>query len=137
MSFKLHAHGSTGKRLRKLLVGELDKALAALPGGDGDEAVHFVRRCGKRSLAVLRLLRPALPASARARVRRAWRAAMHALAPGRDAAALASAAKRLAARFLRQLRSAFIPRRHEFDRAAVAALAEGPRPATGDHRPPA
>ena len=61
MPFALHATRPPGKRSATLLEREVDAAFAALSAhgaaGPTDQAVHEVRRRGKRSRALLRLLR--------------------------------------------------------------------------------
>lgn len=86
MAFVLKPRDQPGKRIVKLLLRELDAALSALALQPfTGEAVHDIRRCGKRSRALLRLTRAALPPSDYERENGCWRAISRTLGPARDA----------------------------------------------------
>ena len=100
MAFVLKSHRAPGKRVVKLLLRELDEALAALAHQPfAGEEVHTVRRCGKRSRALLRLVREALPPHHYERENLCWREVGQALGPVRDAEVLGDTVVRLRQRY--------------------------------------
>ena len=87
MSFVLDGERPPGRRAAKLLLHELDAALAALAAGAvSDASVHELRRCGKRSRALLRLVGDGLPGHAH--LVTCWRRVGRTAAGLRDAAAM-------------------------------------------------
>jgi hypothetical protein len=100
MAFRLHPHQPLAKQVRALLVQACDAALDALARRPPDDrAVHEVRRCGKRSRALLRLVRDGLPRAVFERENRAWREVGRRLAGLRDSEVRAESVERLRRRY--------------------------------------
>lgn len=104
MVFVLKSHQAPGKRVVKLLLRELDEALAAFAREPftGKE-IHAVRRCGKRSRALLRLDRRALPPGGYEREENCWRKVGQSLGPVRDAEVLGNTVVRLRQHYATQI----------------------------------
>jgi len=104
MAFVLYTDHPLGKRIVTLLTHEIDVAHKALSHRSiDDEMVHDARRCGKRSRALLRLVRPLLSDGMYRREKRCWRSLGRRLSPGREAAALGMTIDRLRARYPEQI----------------------------------
>lgn len=130
MAFVLKPQVRPGKRVVKILLRELDAALAALARQPftGD-SIHEVRLSGKRSRALLRLMRDALPRRDYRRETDCWRAIGRALGPARDAQVLGDTLASLGRRHARALPAADIDalRRRFAQQQARAMRAVGRR----------
>lgn len=98
MAFRLDPRHALAPQLRTVLLEQCRVALAALRVGDA-AAVHEVRRCGKRSRALLRLARPGLPGKVFKRLNRMWREVGRQLSDVRDHAVIAQTLGLLAKRY--------------------------------------
>jgi CHAD domain-containing protein len=99
MAFRLKRRGGMPTQLRRIVRGELRKALDALDeDAPGEDAVHEARKCVKKARAVLRLLRAPLGSRYAAENDR-LRGVARALASLRDADATLDTLRALHARY--------------------------------------
>lgn len=99
MSFELQAGKSLQKGVRRVVRGQLEKALESLTGageGSPDEAVREVRKCFKRVRSVLRLVRPVIGEKTYRTENTVFRDAARPLTEVRDAKVLVETLDKLA-----------------------------------------
>ncbi len=89
MAFQLKKDRSLKANIKRLARRQMDKAEKAIAGtGEPDESVHDIRKCFKRTRALLRLVRTEIGQQAYRRQEKALRNAARPLAPVRDASAV-------------------------------------------------
>ena len=98
MRHLLDPSSNLAQQVRSLLVHEYTRALQAITATP-TEAVHDLRRCGKRSRAWLRLFRPGLSKELYGDENHAWRDLGRMLSPLHDQAAISSCLAHLGRRY--------------------------------------
>lgn len=108
MAFRLDPRRAAAKQVRSRLCDECDAALRAARIGD-DDAVHAIRRHGKRSRALLRLAQGMMSKRERRRIAHAWRDIGRLLAPLRDHRALSDGLVAVRRRYPERLAALALP----------------------------
>jgi CHAD domain-containing protein len=109
MAFKLSSVATLNVELKRVLVEQIEGALAELDGGDAslDERIHECRQHLKRVRAVLRLLQGSLGRGRFRRIDQAVRSIAAGLAAARDSAALHESFDQLLAKVEPSIRAPF------------------------------
>jgi CHAD domain-containing protein len=107
MAFALKPNESLRKGIRRIARNEMEyahKQVVGKPNGSRDEAVHEVRKCGKKLRALLRLVRPAIGNRNYQCENTAFRDAARPLTEVRDAKVLIETLDKLVKHFADQVR---------------------------------
>jgi CHAD domain-containing protein len=122
MSYRLHPHEAIANGIKRVVLEQLDDALAQLQAkrGGEDDAIHDCRVCLKRIRAVLRLIQPALDPDTFRHENTSFRDVGRRLASVRDTAAMLETMEKLTDRFADQLApDAFAELRQPLRRAST------------------